>query len=164
MEKLNTKKKILLLALILSGYFGYNYQYRSDYEILPNENEAYALCDDMAIYIGNQKYLENIKNNNENAILVLDERFTDDPNMVIYNSCSIKDKDIRNNILEVLCEYEEENPSSWDRSIESMRMEWFMHNLGYYFNYRVDHTADVDLNNDDENKYDKKVLHMLLKI
>lgn len=164
MSKLNTNKKLLLFTLILSGYLGYNHQYRSDYEILPNEREAYAQCDDMLIYIGNQKYLENIKNNNENAILVLDERSTKDPNMVIYNSCDIKDKDTINNILEVLCEYEEENPSSWDRSIESMRMEWFMHNLGYYFNYRIDHTRDVDLNNNDEKKYDKKALHMLLKI
>lgn len=164
MEKLSTKKKILLLTIILSGYLGYEHQYKTDYEILPDKSAAYAVCDDMSIYIGNEKYIENIKSNNENSIFVLDERATKDPNMIICDSCKINDKDIRNDILEVLCEYEKENPSSWDRSIESMRIEWFMHNLGYYSNYRTDHTRDVDLNNDDEKKYDKKILHMLLKI
>ena len=84
--------------------------------------------------------------------------------MVIYNSCDIVDKDIRNDILEVLCEYEERYPTDWDRSIESMRLEWLCHNMAYCFNYRTDDSCEVDLNNSDEEKYDKKVLSRILRL
>ena len=84
--------------------------------------------------------------------------------MVICNSCNIKDKDIRNDILEVLCIYEEMYPSNWDRSIESMRFEWFCHNAAYYVNYKVDDAYEVDLNNNDESKYDNKVLRRIFRI
>lgn len=84
--------------------------------------------------------------------------------MVICNSYCIKDKDTRNEILEVLCCYEEMYPSNWDRSIESMRVEWFCHNTAYNFNYRVDDSFEVDLNNKDEDKYSNKVLRRLFRI
>ena len=45
-----------------------------------------------------------------------------------------------------------------------MRLEWLMHNLGYRFNYKKDHTTDIDLDNDDEEKFNKKILNWLLKI
>jgi hypothetical protein len=84
--------------------------------------------------------------------------------MVIRNSYNINDKDIRNDILEVLCIYEEMYPSNWDRSIESMRFEWFCHNAAYYVNYKVDDAYEVDLNNNDESKYDSKVLRRIFRI
>ena len=84
--------------------------------------------------------------------------------MVICNSCNIRDKDIRNEILEVLCCYEEMYPSRWDRTIESMRLEWFYHNVSYYLNYKVSHSSEVDLNNGDEERYDNKVLSRILRI
>ena len=84
--------------------------------------------------------------------------------MVICDSCRIKDKDIRNEVIEVLCKYEEMYPSNWDRSIESMRFEWFCHNAAYYVNYKVDDSSEVDLNNKDEDKYDNKILRRIFRI
>lgn len=96
--------------------------------------------------------------------MVIDERDKEDSNMIICDSCRIKDKDTRNDILEVLCIYEEMNPSDWDRSIESMRFEWFCHNAAYYVNYKVDDSSEVDLNNKDEDKYNNKVLRRIFRI
>lgn len=84
--------------------------------------------------------------------------------MIICSSCEIKDKDIRNDILEVLCCYEEMYPSDWDRTIESMRFEWLCHNMAYYVNYKVDDSSEVDLNNSDESKYNSKVLSRIFRI
>ena len=84
--------------------------------------------------------------------------------MRIYDSYKIDDKDRRNDILEVLCLYENMYPSDWNRSLESMRLEWFMHNLGHDFNYKKDHSDHVDLNNEDEDDYDDKVLRKLFRL
>lgn len=84
--------------------------------------------------------------------------------MFIRESYKITDKDKRNQILEVLCEYEKNNPSEWDRSIESMRLEWFIHNMGHELDYKKDHSDDVDLNNEDEEDYDDKVLRKLFRL
>ena len=55
-------------------------------------------------------------------------------------------------------------PSKWNRSLKSMRLEWFVHNLLHDFNYKLDHTTDVDFNNEDEQKFDKEVIRKLLKL
>ena len=162
--KKNTKKKVLftsiLLMLILT--YPYKHKYKSNYKIL--DDLAFASYSDGLIYIGDEEYINNLDNINDGDILVIDERYKNDPNMVICNSCEIKDKDIRNDILEVLCCYEEMYPSNWDRSIESMRFEWYCHNMAYYFNYKIDDSKEVDLNNADEEKYDNKILRRIFRI
>ena len=55
-------------------------------------------------------------------------------------------------------------PSEWDRSLESMRLEWFCHNASYYMNYKIDSSYEVDLNNKDEDKYDSEVLRRFLRL
>ena len=164
MEKYKKKLFFITAFIILIGYYSKDYKYkRTSYEIT-KDSDAFATYSDGLIYIGDENFLEHIKCQ-DNDILICDQRFSDnDPDMIIYNSCLINDKEKRNEILEVICEYEETYPSNWDRSIESMRLEWFMHNLSYYFEYRKDRTADVDLNNDDEKKYDKKVLRRILRL
>ncbi len=84
--------------------------------------------------------------------------------MKIYSSYRIHDKEIRNDILEVLCRYEVCYPSRWNRSIEFMRLEWTIHNISYLFHNRRDRTRDVDLDNFDEKNYDKKILNKILKL
>lgn len=157
------KKKLIISLLILSMYLSYRHRYQKEYEILPENNEAYAKYEDGNIYIGDEEFLSSIESV-EGDVLIEDQRDGIDPNFVIYNSCKIHDKDDKNTILEVLEEYEEDNPSNWNRSIESMRLEWLMHNLGYRFNYKKNHTTDIDLDNDDEEKFNKKILNWLLKI
>lgn len=160
---MNKRKKLLLSLLILSIYLGYRHKYQKEYELLPDTNEAFAKYDEGCIYIGDEEFLSGI-DTNEGDILVEDQRNEKNPNMVIYNSCNIHDKDDKNMVLEVLEEYEKENPSDWNRTIESMRLEWLMHNIGYNFNYKKDHTTDIDLDNEDEVKYNKKLINQLLKI
>ena len=66
-------------------------------------------------------------------------------------------------ILKILECYEECFPSKWERSIDSMQLEWTLHNLSYDFNYQRSSSTDVDFNNDEEEDYDSKILSKLLK-
>ncbi len=158
------KKQLLYLTAVISliAYYGKDHKYSPNYEII--DDEAFASYSDGLVYIGDEAFLNSVKCS-ENDILVCDNRNNqDDPDMIIHNSCNITDKDTRNEILEIVCEYEKCYPSKWERSIESMRLEWFMHNVSYYFNYRRDRTMDVDLNNKDEKKYSSKTLRKALKL
>ena len=158
---MNKRKKILLYTAILTLIVGYRHKYHNHYELLKDSN-AYASYDEGLIFVGDKEYLKGITYH-EGDILVEDQRDGDDPNFLIYNSYKVNDKDDRNDILNVLLEYEKEYPSDWDRSIESMRQEWLFHNMGYYFNYKTDHTTDIDIDNDDEDKYNKKILSYIFK-
>lgn len=161
-KKYNNKIiSIGVLVLVLSSWLS-KYKYKPNYKIL--DDEAFASYSNGLIYIGDEDYINSLENVCEGDILIIDERNLEDPNMVICNSCNIRDKDIRNEILEVLCCYEEMYPSRWDRTIESMRLEWFYHNMSYYLNYKVSHSSEVDLNNGDEERYDNKVLSRILRI
>lgn len=104
------------------------------------------------VYIGSNKYLDSLKVNKDD-ILVEDYRNSNNPNMKIRNSYLITDEKIRKEIIQILYNYEKNHPSKWNRSIKSMEKEWEAHNTLYYLNYKKDHTADVDLDNNDENKY-----------
>lgn len=157
------KRKVFAgLGIVLILGFPYKHKYKSNYKILDN-SEAFASYSDGLIYIGDKDYINSLSVN-DCDILVIDERNSIDPNMIICDSYKIKNKDIRNDVLEVLCYYEEMYPSNWDRSIESMRFEWFCHNMAYYFDYKTDDSKEVDLNNADEDKYDKKVLRRIFRI
>lgn len=164
MDKL--KKKLATLGVfivLLTGYCAKQPTYHANYELLENE-KAYARCSCGDIYIGDAEFLKSIPDG-EGIILVEDQRNSlKDPNMKIYRSCNICTREDRNNILEVLQEYERENPTPWDRSIESMRLEWLMHNLSYQFSYEQNRTEDVDLNNNDEEKYHQKLLQLLFHV
>lgn len=156
-------KKLLfigILVLLLTTWLS-KHKYKTNYEIL--DEEAFAKYSNGLVYIGDEEFINSI-DANDGDILIIDERTSSDPNMIICNSCDITDKDIRNEILEIICCYEEMYPSKWERSIESMRLEWLCHNMSYYFNYKTDETSEVDLNNEDEDKYDNKILNRILKI
>ena len=163
-KKIDKRKFFAGLGIVLVLTFFYKHKYKSNYTILDESDEAFASYSDGLIYIGDKYYINSLDNVNDGDILVIDERNNIDPNMVICSSCDIRNKDTRNDILEVLCEYEEMYPSNWDRSIESMRFEWFCHNVAYYFNYKVDDSSEVDLNNKDEEKYNSKILRRIFRI
>lgn len=163
MMNFKKKNKIIITSLVLLIYLNHRHHYKPEYRILPKKEEAYASYEDGLIYIGNKNYIDNIIKK-DGDILIEDRRFDDDPDMVICNSCKVTDKELRNEILEVICKYEKDNNSNWDRSIESMRVEWFMHNLCYRLKYKTDHTMDVNLNNEDEEKYNNKILQLIFKI
>ena len=165
---MNKLKKALVglgIFIVLASYYNVDHNYNRTYEIIEDDDcKAYAMYCDGYIYIGDRDFLESI-DCSSGDILVEDKRyFKKDPDMVVYKSCNITDKDIRNDVIEVLQIYENDHPSDWDRTTKSMRLEWYMHNLSYDFQFRKDRTEDVDLDNDDEEKYDNKVLSKILKL
>ena len=161
MEKLKRRIAILGIFIALCAYCISEPNYSSHYEILNTDSDAFAKYSCGNIYIGDEEFLNHICCQ-EGDLLVEDQRcLKSDPNMKIYASCLIQDADVRNEILEVLQEYEKMHPSDWDRTIESMRLEWLMHNLSYSFSYEQNRTADVDLNNADEEYYDYKILQKI---
>ncbi len=114
------------------------------------------------IYIGSKGYLLSLKNLSDNDILVEDQRTNRNPNMRIYDSYAINDATIRKEILEAICKYEEDDPSEWERSIDSMENEWYLHNVAYYFSLQKKRAKDVDLDNDAEYKF-KASLNKVIK-
>ncbi len=161
-----TKKKILIASAIiaLATYHSIDYRYVSNYKIINSKENGFATYSSGRIFVGDIEYLCSIKDKQESDIFVEDQRDFKDPNFKIYSSYLINDKRIRNEILEVLCIYEELHPSNWNRTIESMRVEWLIHNLSHFFNYEKKRTIDVDLNNNDEELYNKKIYRKILKL
>ena len=129
------KKRLLFLSLFIFiiDYHLFKYDYYPSYELLMDD-DAFASYKDGKIYIGNKKFLRSLSVN-DHDILIEDRRYLRDPNMKVYHSYQIIDGNVQNDILEVLCRYNEIFPSDWDRSIDSMRVEWFFHNLSYYCHY-----------------------------
>ena len=164
MEKLKRVIACLGVFIVLGSYYKSNYKYEASYEILDDSSDAYAKYCDGNIYIGDSLFLSRIECD-RGDILILDNRYNlFNPDVKILASCEIKDKNIRNDIIEVLQIYESENPSPWNRTTESMRLEWLMHNLFYDFQFKTDSTFDVDLDNNDEVKYQNKILNKIFKI
>lgn len=165
--KTKDKKRILLLAgasCIIIAAYPYKHIYHPSYEILGDDAKPFAKYSLGYVYIGDEEYLDSLKNLNDTDVLVLDERRSEKPNMSVYHSCNIKNKDIRNEILEIMCYYESIDPSDWNRTIESMRLEWFCHNMGYYLNYQTNRTEQVDLDNKDEEKYNSEFVRRMLRL
>lgn len=139
------KKK--LLSILVSFFLMYNNEALSS-------NDGYSKeYKNGTVYIGNKEYLESLDDICENDLLVLDARNDEDPNMKVYASHLINDPLLQKEILEILLEYEDNDPSLWDRSLESMQREWYIHNLMVMFSYKLERTSDVDFNNGDEEKY-----------
>lgn len=168
MTKRKKRNKLILLALLagLTFFATHERKYEPNYEIVSEDvnDNPFARYSNGNIYIGSADYINYIKPYvNDGDILVIDNsNVPDDPDFKILDSHLIKDKDLINEILEVLLVYAELHPSDWNRTLESMRNEYIIHNILYNFNYEIDRTSSVDLNNADEEKYDSKLLSKIL--
>ena len=169
-EKRRDLKRSLLAVsaalVVMTSYYSIDHVYHPSYEIVcENQSGPFAKYSKGCIYIGSNTYLNSLTNINEYDILVEDQRFNlKDPNMKIHASHRITSREERNEILEVLCYYEACYPSPWDRSLETMRLEWLIHNISYFWGLEPDRSGDVDLDNNEEKMYDNKLLSKLLKI
>lgn len=134
---------------------------KSEYTISDNA-PYYATYSGGDIYIGKHRS-DFPEEYCEGDIYVLDERDGKNPDMKICNSHLVYSPKHRKEILEVLCHYEECFPTDWDRSLDSMRLEWTVHNLSYLLGYDLKSSRDVDLDNADEENFDNKLLVKLLK-
>lgn len=149
----------IVISLLSSSCIGL--ETNKSYEIIEDDSScAYARYKDGLIYIGDEEYILGLSPL-EHDILVIDKRDSDNPDMKVISSYQIDDPLIRKNIIEVLQEYEKENPSLWDRTTESMEVEWSMHNIFYQLDYEKERSSDVDFDNEDEEIYNNKVLKKL---
>ena len=164
------RTKIIITSITLAGllfaYCKYDYQYAPKYAIVDNTEEKYWKAEYRYGYVYIVKDLEDANNISlsDTDIVVLDDRDAPDPNMRVMSSHKITDRLARNDIIEILDKYEQEFPSDWDRTIHSMRLEWYVHNLLYDIYYQRDSTENVDFNNEDEEYYRKFYLNKILKI
>jgi hypothetical protein len=167
MKNLKLKKGILVLvaSYVLVSGMAISEDYKPQYEIIESTDDyaPFASYEEGNVYIGSFEYLKEVKKfANKKDVLIWDKRYIEDSDMVILDSYKIINQQHRNTILEIMLEYERMHPSVWERSIESMRNEWEIHNLCYRFEYKKNRTTDVDFNIGDEEKYSSKVLSKIL--
>ena len=171
MKSIDKKKKIFIL---LSTYFiilttpkikaskiedviTFNEEYQFE------EAAPYAKINGKNIYITKENIIEFIKDDNPCNIYIKDKRELDNPTMSICDSYKINNKQDIINILNILLTYENEYPSSWDRSFDSMKKEWLIHNLCYKLKYELERTKTVDLDNNDETDF-ANIISILSKL
>ena len=156
----------LSLAAILGLYCSIDVNYEPKYTIVGyvNEETPYATYSKGDVYI--VKSLEKADELvvQENDVIIIDQREDDNPNMRVVSSYAIRDKFLQNEIIEIMQEYNKEYPSKWKRTNKSLILEWYVHNLLYNVNYKLDHTTDVDFDNKDEKVYDKPLINSIIKI
>lgn len=167
---IKTKRRLFIASLLTASfltYYNYDYPYKPTYTIT-TDDEAFASYSNGKVYIGDANYIKSIKNKvNEDDILVImgyeDKDSHHDPNASIISSHRITDHKIRYEILCILKEYDNLYHLPWERTIESMRVEWTVHNLLYDLGIEESRTKDVDLDNSEEYIYDNKILKRLIK-
>ena len=151
---------IIILSSLSFAYYKDDYEYIPNYEILDEDNVAYGRYCDGLVYIGDEEFLNDLDDLNNGDILINEN----EESMRVLSSYEIEDKDKRNDILCILKDYEENNKSIHNRSLESMRLEWYIHNLLYDLHIKRSRTKDVDFENNEENIYNSKVLKKVLNI
>lgn len=167
-----TRAKIVLSSLIIMYLYAFIedpsrgvYNPKIEYE---TEDDSFGTYSGGRVYIGSKNYINSIKNEvSPNDILIVDESNgkpdePGDPNYKILNSYKVVSNEERNEILLLLKKYDELNGTEWNRTMESLRNEWEVHNILYDLGLYLDHTEDVDLDNNDENLFSSKVLSMIL--
>lgn len=107
-------------------------------------------CLEGNVFIGTKKEIKKLMDQGIEGIFVIDERNDSDPNVQIIDSYNIKDKRTMEDVLTIIKQYDDEHPSKWSRTINSMINEWKMHNICYATDYYICNSKDVDLNNADE--------------
>lgn len=127
--------------------------YYDNYNI--DSQPLYASLNGLNIFITSQK---NFETKNAKDIVIIDLREIKQ-DMCILNSHQVNNLLIKSKIIDVILKYNEEFPSSipWIRSKESITNEWLVHNLAYLVNYERQRSADVDLENDEEDDYKIKL-------
>ena len=172
--KINMKKrtKIIITSISLAALLGVactlNHEYHPNYTIVGEVNTTmpYATYSDGNVYIIKYENMDIIDSLilNEKDVVVIDSRDDDNPDMQVLSSYAITDKEKRNEIIEIMQDYNSKYPSKWKRTNKSLRLEWYVHNLLYNYNYKLDHTTDVDFDNNDEEVYDKPFFNSILHI
>lgn len=105
------------------------------------------------VYLASKEEIKVLEESGIEGIFIIDERNDKEPNIQIIDSYSINNTNDMKDILTIVKNYDEENPSKWSRTITSMVNEWWIHNICYIYDYYKGNTRDVDLNNSDEDVF-----------
>ena len=156
----------MCLATLLFVHYNIDYKYVPEYSILHyvGDVKPYAKYSKGFVYIINDLTVIDSMNVNNDDVIILDQRNDDNPTLKVLSSYKIKDNKDRRDIISIMQDYNKEFPSKWDRTIESLSLEWYVHNTLYDINYKHDHTTDVDFDNSDEDYYNKPFINKLIKI
>ena len=166
-----TIKKILFLIttyftiiLTVNANSGKDKNELYPYNTTPQETiSPYTTYSKGNIYIADEDTIRRIIVDSSD-VYIIDERDNQrDPDMCVCNSYKIRSKEQIEEIIDILLEYEKENPSPWDRSKESLINEWLIHKFGYEMGYKISRTMNVDLDNNDEEKFNGSPLNLILK-
>ena len=129
-----------------------NWEYIGGYERKPDPKLNFATTSD-----NRQVYVS--KDNNfsvpPNSVKIIDYRQSSkDPDIQIEDSYKIKDAKIRDEIIDIIIDYNNDFPSepNWERTKTSLIIEWDVHNKLYQV-LGDNHTKSVDFNNKDERRY-----------
>lgn len=153
MKKRSRRVLALAATLFVLGHVSYSHKYTSEYTIFDRPfSKAYARYKDGLVYIGSEEFLADIETN-PGDVLVIDDRHAEDPNMRIISSYKLRDLNDMADVIRILLEYENNNPSEWNRSFMSMLIELYAHNASHTLHYSTNRTTDVDFNNKDEDVY-----------
>lgn len=99
-----------------------------------------------------EAYADNLKLN-DHEYAVLDYRHASDADIQVRNSYKATTEKERQCVIDMLLAYEESYPSKWERSVASMKNEWYWHNSAYEAGYSAERAKHVDFNNKDEKNY-----------
>ena len=102
------------------------------------------------LYIVSAELDRDAQSAGENDYFAVDRRDKSDPEFIVMESYRADTDGVIRQLCQFLLEHESAHPTDWDRTLESMVEEWKIHNLAYSMNYKLDHSADVNLNNADE--------------
>ena len=166
MKDNRSKKLFLLISTYLILLFVPKIKNNSK-EIKYNEEYVYESTIPYASYSNGNVYIvdeDTFKtlDKDSNDIYIIDSRNAKDSDMAIYNSYKITSDKEMNEILDIIMNYENNYPSNWDRTYESLKNEWDVHNICYYLDINRNSTTNVNLNNADQDKYNSKVLTFFL--
>ncbi len=114
--------------------------------------DPYATYSNGAVYISDEDTIRSIIIDSDD-IYIVDYRNCKDPNMSICNSYKVTSKEQICEIIDIILEYEKQNPSNWYRTKESLYNEWIIHNTSYQFGILKSRSGNVDLDNRDEIVY-----------
>ena len=130
-------------------YYVYTYTYTTGILFWRKQHTAYVY-----IYVGkNRSFFEDPSNHPENFssstdIMVGDFTNSSNPNMYAYRADLTKPQ-YREAILLCLLEYDEDFDTSWDRTLDSLLIEWREHKRYAWASARA---KNVDFDNDEEGK------------
>ena len=157
---------IIILTLALHSHMRTPHVYNPHYRVADGK-PYYATYSNGRVFIGDPTYLESIKSEiTPQDIIVVDNRKDPtDPNMEVKTEEPIYDKEIREEIIELIQIYSYYRPSDWKRTISSMRLEWFSYNITFFLKHNLDFDANIEFKNSNEQKYyDVRILNRLFKL